>query len=266
MRRFFQTRSDEHSQVEILVAKCSQLMQEKVLLEKEILMAGEREKSLRMELKNLSACLSQQEKINIQLCLEHQQLLEEKWHQQQQLCSVPDRGSWDTGLLVLKLEQVAAALQQLQASEAQLEQLVDRLQEESLQRAAQLDELQAQLDSRTQELEELRCCHQGAVEQLHREKEGSLRKLQETVEQCAWLCEQQRNWRTCVKRFKECMSEEKEALRQRVGRMEAELMELRNRAESGDLAKSDGQHHTSSGRLANGDPDLTASLRSEVDK
>lgn len=55
--------------------------------------------------------------------------------------------------------------------------------------------------SRSQELEELKYYHQGAVQELHWENQGSLRKLKETAEQFEWLCEQQRNWMCCVKRF-----------------------------------------------------------------
>lgn len=39
------------------------------------------------------------------------------------------------------------------------------------------------------------------VRELQQENEGSLRKLQETAEQFEWLCQQQRYWMSCVKRW-----------------------------------------------------------------
>lgn len=39
------------------------------------------------------------------------------------------------------------------------------------------------------------------VRELQQENEGSLRKLQATAEQFEWLCQQQRGWMCCVKRY-----------------------------------------------------------------
>ncbi|TNN67135.1 hypothetical protein EYF80_022665 [Liparis tanakae] len=48
--------------------------------------------------------------------------------------------------------------------------------------------------------------------ELQQENECSLRKLQGTAEQFEWLCQQQRDWMCCVKRFKDNLMEERDAL------------------------------------------------------
>lgn len=48
---------------------------------------------------------------------------------------------------------------------------------------------------------EMKWCLVFEVRELQQENEGSLRKLQETAEQFEWLCQQQRYWMCCVKRW-----------------------------------------------------------------
>ncbi|KAI1888236.1 hypothetical protein AGOR_G00182950 [Albula goreensis] len=184
MKRFFGTHRDEdYGQVRYLTAKCSRLAQEKAVLEREYLVAGERERSLRNDLEGLSHQLQQQEQLNVELRLTHEQLLSQSHHEkelveflQQQLRRTVEEGSRDTGLLGLQLEQLCTELQLLQGSEAQLEGLVEELQRENLARATQVDILNAQLDSGMKELEALRISHQEAVVEL----EGLRTSHQET--------------------------------------------------------------------------------------
>ena len=49
--------------------------------------------------------------------------------------------------------------------------------------------------------EEQASAHQRRVEELQHENAASLRKLQDTAQQFEWLCEQQRHWICCVKRW-----------------------------------------------------------------
>ena len=49
--------------------------------------------------------------------------------------------------------------------------------------------------------EEQPSAHQRRVEELQLENAASLRKLQDTARQFEWLCEQQRHWICCVKRW-----------------------------------------------------------------
>nr|XP_023651756.1 golgin subfamily A member 5-like isoform X1 [Paramormyrops kingsleyae] len=286
MRRFLRIHRDEdYDQMQFFTVKCNQLVQEKALLEREVLLAVERERALRKELEAVSLRLCQQEQANVQLCLKHERLLAQV-HQQEKhlLTSRPEGSPRDTGLLGQQLEQVCAELEQLQSSETQLENLVEEIQKESLQRTAhlqdlmddlerenlqrtaQVEELQAELRSRSQELDELKCYHQGAVQELHWENQGSLRKLQETAEQFEWLCEQQRNWMCCVKRFKDCMSEEREALLQQMGQMEVELRVLRKATETKG-SEEDGEPRAISNRsphCAVLTPDTNTVLSSQV--
>lgn len=44
------------------------------------------------------------------------------------------------------------------------------------------------------------------VKELQQENKGSLSKLQETAEQFEWLCQQQKYWMRCVKRW-DCLHE-----------------------------------------------------------
>ncbi|XP_048826750.1 hyaluronan mediated motility receptor isoform X1 [Brienomyrus brachyistius] len=267
MRRFLTIQRDEdYAQIQFLTAKCNQLVREKALLEREVLLAVERDRALRTELAAVSLRLCQQEQANVQLCVKHEGLLAQTRQQEKHLLtSRPEESPRDTGLLGQQLEQVCAELEQLQSSDAQLESLVEEIQRESLQRTAQVEELQAELRSKSQELEELRCYHQGAVQELHWENEGSLRKLQETAEQFEWLCEQQRNWMCCVKRFKDCMSEEREALLQQMGQMEAELRVLRKATKTKGLEEDGSEPRAISSRLNTWDADVMTDLQAEVD-
>ncbi|XP_029583926.1 hyaluronan mediated motility receptor isoform X1 [Salmo trutta] len=249
MRRFFRAHSysdEDNSQIQYLTAKCNRLAHDKAVLERECLGARERERSLQNELEALSTQLCQQEQVNIDLMFKHDQLLGRVHHEQQRVHLVVEESSRDAALLGLQLEQVNSELLHLQSSEVQLEGLVEELHTEDLQRAALTEDLQVQLHSKvleleelqccyaasTQELEELRCANQRKMQELQRENEGSLKKLQETAEQFEWLCEQQRYWMCCVKRFKDCLSEEKDSLVRQVKRLEKEVAELRKSSES----------------------------------
>ncbi|KAG7237969.1 hypothetical protein INR49_031485 [Caranx melampygus] len=68
---------------------------------------------------------------------------------------------------------------------------------------------------------------QPPVRALQQENKGSLRKLQETAEQFEWLCQQQRYWIRCIRRFKDRLLEEREALLQQVNRLERKAEKLR---------------------------------------
>lgn len=56
-------------------------------------------------------------------------------------------------------------------------------------------------DALQQELCDQSMAHQRTIEELRRENAESLHKLQETAEQFERMCEQQRQWMCCVKRF-----------------------------------------------------------------
>ncbi|XP_024238821.1 hyaluronan mediated motility receptor isoform X3 [Oncorhynchus tshawytscha] len=249
MRRFFRAHSysdEDNSQIQYLTAKCNRLTHEKVVLERECMGARERERSLQNELEALSTQLCQQEQVNIDLMFKHDQMLGRVHHEQQRVHLVVEESFRDAALLGLQLEQVNSELLHLQSSEVQLEGLVEELHTKDLQRAALTEDLQVQLHSKvleleelqcgyaanTQELEELRSANQRKVQGLQRENECSLKKLQETAAQFEWLCEQQRYWMCCVKRFKDCLSEEKDSLVQQVKRLEKEVAELRKSSES----------------------------------
>ncbi|KAG5845465.1 hypothetical protein ANANG_G00139410 [Anguilla anguilla] len=174
MKRFFGTHRDEdYGQVRYLTAKCSRLAQEKAVLEREFLVAGERERTLRKDLETVSRQLCQQEQLNVELSITQDQLLSQTHQQkelmeflQQHLRRTVEEGSRDTGLLGLQLEQLCTEMQQLQDTEAQLEGLVEELHRENQSRAAQADVLNAQLDSRFQELEAQQNSHQETILEL----------------------------------------------------------------------------------------------------
>ncbi|XP_039976485.1 uncharacterized protein LOC120785676 [Xiphias gladius] len=139
------------------------------------------------------------------------------------------------------LRQVGSELLCLQSSEVKLEGLMEELHADAQHGAAVAESLQAELRSKTAELEELQDvnktlteelrdlsrAHQKEVRELQQENEGSLRKLQETAEQFEWLCQQQRYWMGCVKRFKDCLMEEREALLQQVSMLEKKAEKLK---------------------------------------
>ncbi|XP_061108892.1 hyaluronan mediated motility receptor isoform X2 [Conger conger] len=431
MKRFFGTHRDEdYGQIRYLTAKCSRLAQEKAVLEREFLVAGERERTLRKDLEAVSRQLCQQEQLNVELRVSQDQLLSQTRQQkelveflQQHLRRTVEEGSRDTGLLGLHLEQLCTELQQLQDTEVLLESLVEELQRENQSRAAQADALHAQLNSGMQELEavqnshqetileletlkicyhevlleldrvrtshqetmmemdtlqtshqetlldldaletthqetvleldvldsshqasvleleslksmhmqsamelqtlrrshqkkvfelvglrgshhetvmqleelqrshqetvlelkDLRSTHEATVQELEQEKQNSLRKLQETAEQFEWLCDQQRKWMCYVKRYKDCMSGEKDALLKQMGSMEKELITLRkSSSEEGEEdqvevcssteTKTETQHcenettETENYGFTMWDSDIMADLQTEVEK
>ncbi|XP_029917194.1 protein Hook homolog 3 isoform X2 [Myripristis murdjan] len=244
MRRFFRAHRDEdYSQIQYLTAKCSRLAYEKAVLDRECLVARERERRLQGDLEAVAARLLQQEQLNMELRTKHDQVVS-VLHQQKELVDflrqrvvlLAEASCRDAELL----QQVSSELQCLQGSELQLEGLVDELHSEAQRSTALTESLQAELRRKTVKLEQLQSCnktlaeeleelcsvHRRKVRELQRENKGSLKKLQETAEQFEWLCEQQRYWICCVKRFRDCLTEEKEALVQQVNRLEKKVAEL----------------------------------------
>ncbi|XP_038555845.1 girdin isoform X1 [Micropterus salmoides] len=248
MRRFFQAHRDEdYSQIQYLTAKCTRLAHDKAVLDREFLVSRDRERKLQNELEATTAQLLHQEQMNLELRMKQDQLIS-RIHQQQDLVDLLQQRvvllaeeSFRDGEL---LHQVRSELLCLQSSEVKLEGLVEQLHAkaqhsavvaenlqaelhaEAMCRSALTESLQAELRSKTVELEELqetnktlteklmdlRIAHQKKVRELQQENEGSLVKLQETAEQFEWLCQQQRYWMCCVKRFKDCMMKERGAL------------------------------------------------------
>ncbi|XP_070769546.1 hyaluronan mediated motility receptor-like isoform X2 [Enoplosus armatus] len=248
MRRFFRAHRDEdYSQIQYLTAKCTRLGHDKAVLEREFLVSRDRERRAQNDLEAATARLLHQEQLNVELRMKEDQLIS-RIHQQQDLVDLlqqrvvllAEESSRDGELL----RQVGSELLCLQSSEVKLEGLVEQLHAEaqhravvaeSLQeelhgearrRAALTESLQAELRRKTVELEELqdtnktlreelkdlRAAHQKKVRELQQENEGSLGKLQQTAEQFEWLCQQQRYWMCCVKRFKDCLMKERGAL------------------------------------------------------
>ncbi|XP_016110132.1 tropomyosin-1-like isoform X2 [Sinocyclocheilus grahami] len=268
MRRFLRVdRHEDYGQIQHLTAKCIRLFQEKVL-QRELLVSGERQQVLQAEMEGLSVRVCQKEQLYVELSIKYEQLLERFQIQQEQadllqqhLISVTEERWRDASLLCLQLEQVSCDLQQLQGSEKQLMGLVDELHQEAQLRAQQAEVLETQLREETQKIKDLemqlnrwqirgkslelmelqmshealrqdlcdqRSAHQRTVEELRRENSETLGKLRETAEEFEWLCEQQRRWMSCVKRFKDCLSGEKESLELQVNRLQLELDTVRN--------------------------------------
>ncbi|XP_029021430.3 uncharacterized protein LOC114864675 [Betta splendens] len=167
---------------------------------------------------------------------------------QQRLAFLVEESSRDTELL----RQVSSELLCLQSSEVKLEGLVEELHAEAQHRAAVAEGLRAELHAEaqglhtelrrksveleklqdvnntlTEELKDLHRTHQKEVSELQQENERSLGKLQETAEQFEWLCQQQRYWMCCVKRFKDCLMEEREALLQQVCKLQQRAEKLK---------------------------------------
>ncbi|RXN22245.1 leptin receptor overlapping transcript-like 1 [Labeo rohita] len=221
-------RDEDYGQIQYLTAKCIRLSQEKVL-QRELLVSGERQQALQAEMEGLSVRVCQKEQLYVELSIKYEQLLERFQKQQEQadllqqrlICVTEER--WrDASLLCLQLEQVSCDLQQLQGSETQLMGLVDELHQEAQLRAQQAEVLETQLREETQKIQDLemqlnskslelmelqvshealrqdlcdqRSAHQRTVEELRRDNSESLGKLRETAEQFEWLCEQQRRW------------------------------------------------------------------------
>ncbi|XP_055034701.1 uncharacterized protein [Misgurnus anguillicaudatus] len=261
MRRFFKDNRDEDcGQIQYLTAKCIRLSQEKVL-QRELLVSSERQQVLQAEMESLSLRLYHKEQLYVELSVKYEQLLGKFQHQQQtdvlhrRSVSVTEDRWRDSSLLCLQLEQMRCDLQQLQGSETQLKGLVDELHQEAQLRAQETEvlmmqlhdeaqskthltkDLEMQLNSKSLELEELQtshdalqqelCDNQKMMEELRRENAESLHKLQEMAEQFEQMCNQQRRWMFCVKRYKDCLSGEKESLEQQVNRLQVELEAVR---------------------------------------
>ncbi|KAK2891399.1 hypothetical protein Q8A67_014042 [Cirrhinus molitorella] len=268
MRRFFRVdRDEDYGQIQYLTAKCIRLSQEKAVLQRELLVSSERQQALQAEMEGLSVRVCQKEQLYVELSIKYEQLMERFRKQQeeadllqQRLISVTEERWKDASLLCLQLEQVSCDLQQLQGSETQLMGLVGELHQEAQLRAQQAEVLETQLGEETQKIQDLemqlnskslelmelqmshealrqdlcdqRSAHQSTVEELRRENSESLGKLRETAEQFEFLCEQQRRWMSCVKRFKDCLSGEKESLELQVNRLQVELDAIRNTVHS----------------------------------
>ncbi|XP_023143172.1 myosin-9 isoform X2 [Amphiprion ocellaris] len=262
MRRFFRAhREEDYSQIQYLTAKCTRLAHDKVL-DREFLLSRDRERKLENDLEAATARLFQQEQQNMELRMNQDQLISRIRQQQelvdllqQRLVLLAEESCRDAELL----RQVGSELLCLQSSEVKLEGLVEELHAEAQHRAAVAEGLQAELHaeaqsraalteslhaelhSKTAELEELQNvnktltkelknlhrAHQDEVRELQRENEGSLRKLQETAEQFEWLCQQQRYWMCCVKRFKDCLLEEREIFLRQVSMLQKKAEKLK---------------------------------------
>ncbi|XP_052010591.1 hyaluronan mediated motility receptor [Xyrauchen texanus] len=266
MRRFFRVHRDEdYGQIQYLTVKCLRLTQEKAVFQHELLVSRERLQALQAELESVSVRLCHKEQLYVELNIKYEELLERLQQQQEQrVVSLTEDRLEYVSLLSLQLQQVSSDLLQLQGSETQLMGLLDELHQEAQLRAKQvevlemqlheetlsktqlIEDLEMQLNSKSLELVELqmsydalrtdmcdqRSAHQRTVEELQRDNSESLGKLRETAEQFEWLCEQQRRWMCCVKRFKECLSGEKESLELQVNTLQVELDSVRRTVRS----------------------------------
>lgn len=68
-------------------------------------------------------------------------------------------------------------------------------------KSLELVELQMSYEALQREMCDQHSAHLRTVEELRRQNSESLGKLRETAEQFEWLCEQQRRWTSCVKKF-----------------------------------------------------------------
>ncbi|KAG7335239.1 hypothetical protein KOW79_001835 [Hemibagrus wyckioides] len=257
MRRFFRVQRDEdYSQIQYLTAKCSRLAQEKAALERECVLSRERVRVLQVDLETVCLQLHQKEHTI--------QELVQKLQYQQRVVSTSD-----AALLTVHLESINSELQYLQSTEKQLIGFVEELHQETQQATKKSEGLEAQLhqeaqlhakhredlekelkskshdlqelqkahEALQQELSEQNSAHQKTVMELQRENTVSVHKLKEMAEQVEWLCEQQRNWICCIKRFKDCLNDEKEALVLQVNRLQEELLDLRKNTKSEAISK-----------------------------
>ncbi|XP_019959342.2 hyaluronan-mediated motility receptor-like isoform X1 [Paralichthys olivaceus] len=306
MRRFFRTQRDEDfGQIQYLTAKCTRLAHDKAVLDREFLVSRERERRLQNDLEAVTTRLLHQEQLNVELRMKHDQL-SGRIHQQQDLVHLLQQR---VGLLVEEssrdaevLRQVGSELLCLQSSEVKLEGLVEELNTEAQHkaavaeglraelhgearnRAAQTEGLQAELHSKTLELEEQRDvnttlrdelkdldrAHQKQVRELQQENERSLRKLQETAEQFEWLCQQQRFWMCCVKRVKQSLMEERDALLQQVNTLQKKIEKLTSRSHGVSPTQSLRcplqDTETREGSATSWDADEVTDLESQVEK
>ncbi|CAJ1059168.1 daple-like protein isoform X3 [Xyrichtys novacula] len=305
MRRFFRAnRNEDYSQIQYLTAKCTRLAHDKAVLDREYLVTKDRERKLQNDLEAASARVFHQEQLNMELRMKQDQLIS-KIHQQQdhvdllqqRLVLLAEESSRDVELL----RQVGTELLCLQSSEVKLEGLVEELQAEAQHRTMVADSLQAELHSEAQcrdvltenlqaelrsksveledlqdinrsltdELQDLRSAHQKEVRELQQENERSLGKLQETAEQCEWLCQQQRYWMCCVKRFKDCLMEERKALLRQVSTLEKKAETLKKSPRHEDPTQSNHGSPQDTERcdsLSSWEADAVADLESQVEK
>uniref|UniRef100_A0A096MIH3 Uncharacterized protein n=1 Tax=Poecilia formosa TaxID=48698 RepID=A0A096MIH3_POEFO len=227
MKRFFRAQRDEdYSQIQYLTAKCTRLAHDKAVLEREFLVSREKERKLQNELDAVTTRLLHQEQLNLELRMNQDQLIC-RIRQQQNLVDVLQQRmvllAEESRRDVELLQQVNSELVCLQSSEVQLEGLVEELHAEAQCRAALTDRLHAELKQKTKELRDLRKTHLEEVKELQQENKGSLSKLQETAEQFEWLCQQQKYWMRCVKRFKDCLMEERQTLLHQVSTLEKKV-------------------------------------------
>ncbi|XP_075961436.1 uncharacterized protein LOC142964799 isoform X2 [Anarhichas minor] len=306
MRRFFRPHRDEdYSQIQYLTAKCNRLAHDKAVLDREFLVARDRERKLQNDLEAATARLRHQEQMNMEVRVREDQLIG-TIHQQQDLVDLlqqrvvllAEASSRDGELL----RQVGSELLCLQSSEVTLEGLVEELHAEAQRRAmvaeslqtelhaeaqhraslteslqaelrrktAELDELRDTNQTLTEKLKDLRSAHQKEVRELQQENEGSLRKLQGTAEQFEWLCQQQRYWMCCVKRFKDNLMEERDALLRQVIMLKKKAEKLKKSLHEDSPAQGvlfplqDTKRCDSS--ITSWDADAVADLESRVEK
>ncbi|XP_061644305.1 uncharacterized protein LOC133485018 [Phyllopteryx taeniolatus] len=257
MRRFFHVQRDEdYSQIQYLTAKCTHLARDKAVSDREFLLSREREKKLQNDFQAVAAQLFHLEKSNVELRRTQDQLIGTIQQQQELVEWLQQRVVFlagETERDAELLRQVCSELLCLQSSEAQLEGLAEELHAKALlqqRREAEslgaelhpedhrgealTDGLQADLEIKTAELDQLRdankkmaaelmdlrFAHEEQVRALRWENDSGARKLQETLEQFEWLCQQQRYWMACVKSFKDCFMGERENLLQQVRTLE----------------------------------------------
>ncbi|RVE67618.1 hypothetical protein OJAV_G00104600 [Oryzias javanicus] len=245
MRRFFRAHRDEdYSQIQYLTAKCTRLAHDKAVLDREFLVSREKERKLQNDLEAVTSRLLQQEHLNVELVMNQDKLLRRIQEQQellnllqQRVLQLAEESRRDVALL----QEVGAELHCLQSSEVELQGLVEELFVELQHRASLSEKLQAELLRREEELGELHDTNRGLREELkelhrtHQEEttdqrtqvtelqlqnDRSLRKLQETAEQFEWLCQQQRCWMSCVKRWKESLVEDRQTLLRHICKLE----------------------------------------------
>ncbi|XP_078116180.1 uncharacterized protein LOC144524074 isoform X3 [Sander vitreus] len=266
MRRFFRGHRDEdYSQIQYLTAKCTRLAYDKAVLDREFLMSRDRERKLQNDLEAATARLLHQQQLNMELRMREDQLIS-RIHQQQS-SEVKLEG------LVEELHAeaqhravVAESLQTELHSEARRRAaLTESLQTELRSKTVELEELQDTNQTLTETLKELRSTHQKEVRELQQENQGSLRKLQGTAEQFEWLCQQQRYWMCCVKKFKDCLMEERDALLRQV-------IELKKKVEKHDDSPTQSvvcplqDTQGCDGSITSWDADAVADLESQVEK
>ncbi|XP_043983068.1 shootin-1 isoform X2 [Gambusia affinis] len=289
MKKFFRAQRDEdYSQIQYLTAKCTRLAHDKVL-EREFLVSREKERKLQNKLEAVTSRLLQQEHLNLELRINQDRLICRIRQQQcllqilvdvlqQRMVLLAEESRRDVELL----QQVNSELMCLQSSEVQLEGLVEELHAEAQSRAALTDRLHAELHSKlvqlkelqetndclTEELKDLRKTHLEEVKELQQENKGSLSKLQETAEQFEWLCQQQKYWMRCVKRFKDCLIEERQSLLHQVSTLEKKVGEQKKSSHDGSPTQSllrpleEAERH---GSVTSLDTDTVTDLGSQVE-